>query len=540
MSSFNNEDLAVLIRHQRALSHLRERKRSDRIAIFLGAGASIEFGFPGWAQLIERIEGTPEFKQYSKPKGNQSLTFRTQALIQHLQRISCSESQQIDAAVERIAKHKWISIVHRCLYEGTSTDQELRGHSYLGSFLGLIKESPLTINYNFDDCIERMLATEFSAEQLKYNEKIYETVWDPSTQYQRSKGVIYHPNGFLPKRLIDGYSNDIVFAEGEFADQLIHSMQGHYSTLISHLTRYTSLLIGLSIEDPTLRHLLRQNTHLNPGHVHYWLKYCKELPEQGVMSEEQDVNFEVYGIITLHLTEKEFKSFGRLLSCEDSEYAELADRCGVSEQRIYYVTGAVGAGKSSVVQKMKSLSWIGEWVDSKPETLAKPHIELSLDERKKVDDWVSNQFRKKDFKMSGVKGGLIICDRSPIDPLAFAKSENLASRTRDHLEQMISKQSGRRLSNGHVIFLSATGGELLSRAKHRHIDANEEYLSNQQNTLKNLYQIPNSGVTEISTCGRTLPQVVRNVAKVIHLGSKEQFCIQSRLEDLAEKDKNEV
>lgn len=532
MSLLKNEDFTVLIRHQRALSHLRERKRSDRIAIFLGAGASIEFGFPSWSQLIERIEGEAEFKDYTKPRGSQSLTFRTQALIQHLQRKSCSKSKQIDAAAERIAKHKWISIVHRCLYEGTSTDEDLCRHPYLGSFLGLIKESPLTINYNFDDCIERMLAIKFSAEQSLSNERIYETVWDPSTQYQRSKGVIYHPNGFLPKRLIDGYSNDIVFAEGEFADQLIQSMHGHYSTLISHLTRYTSLLVGLSLEDSTLRHLLRQNTHLNPGHVHYWLKHCKELPDQDLMDEEQEVNFEVYGIITLHLTEQEFQSFGRLLACDDSEYTEAADRYGVSEKRIFYVTGAVGAGKSSVVQKMKSLSWIGEWIDSKPESLAKPHIDLNLDERNELDNWVSSQFRKKDFKISDIKGGLIICDRSPIDPLAFAKTENLKSRTKDHLDIMNPKHSHRRLSNGHVIFLSATGAELLSRARHRNAGANVKYLASQQKTLKSLYQVPNPGVTEISTCGRTLSQVVRNVAKVIHLGKYEEYCIQGRLEEL--------
>ncbi len=526
------EDLQVMVRHQRALCHLRERRRSERIALFLGAGVSTPLGFPNWNELIDRIERQPEFSGYAAASAANSLAFRTQALIQHLQRELCGSAGAIDAAAERVAKHKWISIVHRCLYQGAVPDTEMLSHPYLGNFLSVIKESPLTINYNFDDCIERMLASTFAAEQSTKNERVYETVWDSSTQYQRSRGVIYHPNGFLPKKLIDGYSDNIVFAEGEFADQLIQSMHGHYSTLVSHLSRYTSLLIGLSLDDPTLKHLLRQNTHLNPGHVHYWLKYCESLPAPAAMREEQEVNFEVYGIITLHLTEEEFSSFGRLLACSNDEYAEAADGLGVKVKQIYYVTGAVGAGKSSAVQKMKSLCWIGEWVEPKPEILAKPHIELSPTERAEVDAWVSLQFRKKDFKISGIVDGLVICDRSPLDPLAFSKPEARGGRAKGHLDAMAPSASSRRLSKGHVIFLTATGGELLSRAKHRHIDATDTYLENQQATLKEIYQAPNVAVTEISTCGRSLPQVVRNIAKAIHLGSYNEFDVHHRLEEV--------
>lgn len=535
MSNLEDADLELMVRHQHALCHLRERKRSERIALFLGAGISKPIGFPTWSELIDRIERQPEFSGYTKVAEGNNLAFRTQALIQHLQRQESHHAGTIDAAAERVAKHKWISVVHRCLYEGAAIESEMGQHPYLGSFLSVIKDSPLTINYNFDDSVERMLANAFATEQSQKNERVYETVWDPSTQYQKSKGVIYHPNGFLPKKLIDGYSDNIVFAEGEFADQLIQSMHGHYSTLVSHLSRYTSLLMGLSLDDPTLKHLLRQNTHLNPGHVHYWLKCCSSLPDKATMLEEKQVNYEVYGVITLHLTSDEFASFGKLLACNDDEYAEAADRLGVKTKRIYYVTGAVGAGKSSAVQKMKSLCWIGEWIDPKPEVLAKPHVELTTQERADVDSWVSKQFRKKDFKINGIRSGLIICDRSPLDPLAFTAPETRRARARGHLDEMAPQASTRRLTKGHVIFLSATGGELLSRSKHRHIDATDSYLESQQRTLRDIYKLSNKAVTEVSTCGRSLSQVVRNVARVIHLGEYEEFDIHERLSDLAKE-----
>jgi len=536
MTTITSQDLIVLKRHYRALCHLRERKTAERIAIFLGAGASKQFGFPNWEELITRIETQPEFDGYKKPAGKHTLTYRTQALISYLMRGETIKAGHIDAAEERVARHQWITTVHRCLYEKTVSDSELSNHPYLNEFLGTIKESPLTINYNFDDCIERMLAKNYEHEQNNKNERVYETVWDPSTQYQKSKGVIYHPNGFLPKKLINGHSDNIVFTEGEFADQLIQSTHGHYSTLVSHLSRYTALMIGLSLEDPTLKHLLRQNTHYNPGHVHYLLKHCDCLPQEESIREEQDVNFEVYGIITLHLTESEFSSFGRLLSCCEATFAEAADRLGCPTKQTYYITGAVGAGKSSTVHKLKSLYWIGEWIDHKPEHLAKPHTDLSEDERASVDMWVSLQFRKKNFKIHAVRYGLIICDRSPIDPLAFAREDDRQARANTHIGTMVPNHNSMQLTKGHVIFLTASGDELLSRSKHRHKNATKEYLEKQQDIIRELYCTPNDSVTEISTCGRTLSQVVRIVAKCIHLGEYTEFDIHKRITELSNGD----
>lgn len=526
-------DSQVMKRHFMALSHLRERKDSERIALFLGAGISKPLGFPNWSELISRIEKEPEFEDCSSSVHSADLTIRTQILIQHLIKKEVCRKNTLDAASERVAKFKWLHIVHRCLYAGTDFKDGKIEHPYLSSFLSVIKESPLTINYNFDNCIERMLSEAYHQEQIKNKEKVFETVWDPSTQYQRSKGVIYHPNGFLPHKLVEGFSDQLVFAESEFADQLIQSMHGHYSTLVSHLSRYTSLLIGLSLNDPTLKHLLRQNTNLNPGHAHYFLKYCDSLPNAELIRAEQDVNFEVYGVVTLHLTENEFGSFGRLLACADDEYEELADRLGVEVKRVYYVTGAVGAGKTTSVNKMKSLRWFGEWIESKPEELAKPHTELTDLERGQVDTWISNQFRKKDFKISKILCGVVISDRSPLDPLAFSKNDAINKRAKQHLDILSPANSNkRRLNSGHIILLSASGLELLSRAKHRHDSVGSEYFENQEKIIRWIYNEPNLSVTEISTTGRTIAQVVKQIAKVIHLNPYEEFDIHGRLEEL--------
>ncbi len=524
-------DMNVLKRHYKALSHLRERKKADRLALFLGAGVSKPFRLPNWAELISKIEQAPEFDDYQPNDHVKDLNIRSQRLIQYLIKKESSLNDAIEIVSERIAKHKWLKIVHRHLYSGSNVEDESFEHPYLSNFLGVIKESPLTVNYNFDDCVERMLSKKYRQEQSDNSEKVFETVWEPSTQYQRSKGVIYHPNGFLPLKLVEGYSDQIVFTESEFADQLILSMQNHYSTLFSHLTRYTSVFIGLSLNDPTLKNLLRQNTNINSGHVHYYLKYCDELPTEEEMETEKAINFEVFGVVTLHLTGDEFAAFGKLLSTEDETYDELADRYGLHTKFTYYITGAVGAGKTTTVNKMKSLKWFGEWIESKPDELAKPHTDLTQEERQSVDKWVSDQFRKKDFKIEKVKCGLIISDRSPLDPLAFSKIDNLSSRAKEHLNIISPHASRKRLNKGHIILLSASGQELFSRTKHRHENATPDYLENQQDTIRKLYS--ELRITELSTSGRLVDEVVKCISKIIHLDPYHEQDIHYRLEVLA-------
>lgn len=234
---------------------------------------------------------------------------------------------------------------------------------------------------------------------------------------------------------MEGFSENLVFSEGEFADQLIDVMSGHYATLTSHLTNYTCLFLGLSLGDTTLKHLLRQNVHCNPGHPHYYVRYIRqdEANSGEAVDAEALANFDVYGVITLRLNKAEIASLGRLLSCVDSDFKEGLDRLGVRNRYVYYVSGAVGAGKSAVVQQLRCLSTLSEWVDQRPILLEKPHSELTKEERAKVDEWISAQFRRKNFRLISSADGIVACDRTPLDPLAFSQPNNIATRAKEHL-----------------------------------------------------------------------------------------------------------
>jgi hypothetical protein len=121
-----------------------------------------------------------------------------------------------------------------------------------------------------------------------------------------------------------------VFAEDAFADQLIASMSGHYSSLLHHLFKHTCLFIGISLDDSTLKHLLRQNARINPGHYHYYIAYVApgETIDHDRIATVRAANFEVYNLITLFLNNEDIAALGTLLTAGETEFKNVAEEVG--------------------------------------------------------------------------------------------------------------------------------------------------------------------------------------------------------------------
>lgn len=247
----------------------------------LGAGVSKPLGFPDWEDLIERIAAVSEIDGIGivkSPKKRDPQSSRTQMLYQRFKRrrydgedSTRHHTAELDLAIRR----EWREIVQRCLYQDIDTTSKVsEKHPYLRDFVRVITHSALTVNYNFDDSIERLLDQEAAA--ADDNKRRYETIWDAGTQLSTDRTAIYHPNGFLPSNLLENPSEHLVFAEDAFADQLIASMAGHYSSLLHHLFKNTCLFLGISLDDSTLKHLLRQNARINPGHYHYYVAFVAD------------------------------------------------------------------------------------------------------------------------------------------------------------------------------------------------------------------------------------------------------------------------
>ncbi|MCI0559166.1 MAG: SIR2 family protein, partial [Nitrososphaera sp.] len=422
----------VLREYTRPIVHLRSQYVRHKLGLVFGAGLSEPLGFPNWNKLVKEIakdgavQGNNIVRTHSRTK---TLTSITQMLYHKYQKNRLSSDEfpnPISDDAEKQIHSDWLRIVHRNLYcmDTSSRNKKIKSHPYIGEFIEIIKRMPMTVNYNFDDSLQKLMAKARNQdEELK--SRGYETVWDSRVQFRQENSVIFHPNGFMSQNFNDESSGSIIFSDETFGDQLIQTMVGGYTNLVNHLSRTTCLFIGISLDDSTLKHLLRQNANTNPGHYHYIVRYTRD--DEGLPDETVDAifrsNFEVYNLITLFLGDRGIRSLARLIKLSGERFEQLAVRNRIRVKFSYYLIGCVGIGKSTTISHVRSLCTYDEWLDERPQILAIPPDRLSKNERRRADNWIANQFYKKNWSLMTSKEGIHVIDRTPLDPLTFTEPD---------------------------------------------------------------------------------------------------------------------
>lgn len=492
------------------------------LGLCLGAGTSADFDFPSWPNLIRRIAEHKDISGQGLLNVSESLTSQAQFLFQmYRRRLKTAGLETGDEVADARQAHTgWLRIVHECLYKGAKVaDQDLLTHPYLWSLVPLIKQSAMTVNYNFDDTVERMLYLYYEDKIKASDERGFEVVWRPSVQFRRKQGVIYHPNGFLPLNTTDGMSEQVVFMEEEFADQLIEAGMGHYASLLNHFAKQTLIFIGLSLSDTTLKHLLRIAARVNPGHFHYHIHWCRgakpSVDEQKAISS---ANFALYNLVTFFFTTQEVQQFVRLIVEDEDAFNAQCDKEleGVPTEYRYYVTGSVGAGKTTVVEQVRCLECFDEWVDRKHNLLHKPHQELEAGQRKEVDDWINQQFRKKNRRVSQATSTIALIDRSPLDPLYFSKDEAGEKTRAVELRQWMVPGKGpiKEIAPGHLIVLKCDVAVLRTRLASRDKQYSDEQIVAHQEKIAEFWKT-HSQATIIDTTNMTVAQVIKRILKTV-------------------------
>jgi hypothetical protein len=525
-------------KHSRAVTHMREQKKLKRFGLVFGTGISRDFGFPLWEDLVKQIA------EDSRVDGNQILdmpsaqTIKSQLLFQNY-RAKVLEGlpqdfDQYDRLHSRI-QSGWHAIVHDALYKNIPDNiDEFKGRDkYLYEFLDIIKDTRLTVNYNFDDTLQTLLNDKATNKEIEG--RGFRTIWSSDIQLYPQDGVIYHPNGFLPHRPGERPSDDLIFLEGSFGDQLLESISGHYMALSYHFSQNTCLFIGLSLDDPTLKHLLRRNAILHPGHIHYFINFI----EDGVSLDEEkrnairDANFEVYNLVTLFLDRKGIATLGQLLKYDDEKFELIADELGVSAIYKFFLTGSVCVGKSTTVSHFRSLCTHDEWLDQRA-----PCMEIDPSKIEKIsviehiDKWVADQWRAKNFKLSNEKHGIHIIDRSPLDAIAFTPKDkwiDKAKYTRETITPNLSKTS---LCKGKVILMIGDANVMSARAMKLQKDMPPEKLQERQDMLRTIYNSEYGGIYIVDTCNKSIQRVVKEVCRVIHINDYFECDFQHQLQQI--------
>lgn len=433
---------------------------------------------------------------------------------------------------EAVVGVRWRDLLREVLYEGVATPDELLvRHGYTEALAALAYSTPIVVTYNFDDLLEHAL----SKSPRKPNGTVgYFPAWGSSFVVQENRPVVYHPNGYLPFYAIDRYSEQLILTEQSLSDQIIDSAMGSYSLLLDYYSKTTCLFLGFSLTDPALRSMLRQSVRRSPGTVHYYIRYCDGyLPPKGERAETIDTNFDLFNMVTLYLNGEEIKALLELVAQVDGDsFNDACVRAGMPTTYLHYITGPVSVGKTSIISRLQGIEIVDEWLKPRDPLIAKPSIDLTDEERTRVDKWILEQLRLKNARYEHAQLGLHVMDRAPLDAFAFPPYGEPQKKAQDLYDYACAGASGKphHFCPGKLIILSGRPYDLLTRQVWRGRSGSEGYVADQQAALLAVYNAPNAGRTfHVDTTGLPVEVVIKKVLRVMHLEPYEQFDFSLRL-----------
>lgn len=185
---------------------------------------------------------------------------------------------------------------------------------------------------------------------------------------------------------------------------------------------------------------------------------------------------------------------------------------------------------------LRSLTVFDEWTERRLDILSKPWDQLTGPEKKTADDWIADQFRKKNEAVRQLKApALCVIDRPPLDPIAFTPDCERREKASSLLAAMCPAE-GLDVEPGVVILLTGIPDELSARVRATgRADYTEDRLDRMQKTMFELYQ-PIPGVVVIDTRYLTIAEVTKKVAEVIHRHDYVPANLRQELQKIAERD----
>jgi hypothetical protein len=523
-----DERSELLRSYPRAICHLRQQLESDQLGLIFGAGASLPYGFPAWGDLLERIGSELQVEDWAAI-GQLSPAMRAEVLFHRFRQAGEYEPELPFASRAAMEDARWRKLVHDCLFQTAPEvppEDVPRPYHW---FAPVVEKSGLTINYNFDDTLERVLQARAHSRDRDPRNRGYEVVLEPLLSRRVNPNArVYHPNGYLPRVFHDG-STFITFSQTGFADQLLQSGTAEYAPLLTLLRLQTFLLIGLSLDDEILRNVLRQHSRVDVSSVHYYVKY---LPEPTYISDRdrraiRSANFETFNLITLFLDDTGMHALADLLAESRDAFVDDCARAKQPFSRTFYITGAIGSGKSAVTRSFRDLITFDEWSVTRPAELNVHPRGLSQEELRDADEWIATQMRIRNRNIAEARRypGLHIVDRTPLDPLIFTPDEDYQAKGARLREEMAVESTP--ISNGQIFVLIGDPEELRIRIEARFKQASKEDIEHQQDLLISLFPEEwtdeRKNIKHMNIDGLTLRQLVKQIVREIHLGDNERF-----------------
>lgn len=212
-----------------------------RLALMLGAGVSMKFGLPKWAVLNEHLFAAVG---ETKPSGVDDLIAVEGLRLRHF-----------DGNPKG-----FLELVQKALYASADLSfSSLSSNRVLMSVASLVMSSrrgsvSSVITTNYDDVLETFLNFFGFVTCSMFPDRF----WNPSGDV-----AIYHPHGYLPSRVGERWSPEIVLDRESFSKVAGRPELPWYQTLSTILRTHTTIFIGTGGQDQNIDSLLVGNSAMH-------------------------------------------------------------------------------------------------------------------------------------------------------------------------------------------------------------------------------------------------------------------------------------
>ncbi len=247
---------------------LKEAYQDGNLALYLGAGVSVESRIPDWKKLVIMMS----FKRNEELMAESRKSPYPNYLYAISQWVIENNEDSLDTIISKLNRHyskdQFIGIIRETLYESITSSAPgdsltqiprdiIRKNSTLQSIVKLCKDSRVkekgvssVITYNYDNLLESA---------LKWIESdSFESIIRGDLQTTPGKIPIYHVHGYIPFRAInDGIQMEqLVFGEESY--HLTAQDAYYWGNIVQMKTLMSEvgLMIGLSLTDRNLRRIL--------------------------------------------------------------------------------------------------------------------------------------------------------------------------------------------------------------------------------------------------------------------------------------------
>lgn len=287
------------------IASLRTSYAHEEVALFLGAGVSIDAGIPLWADmikilLINMIESKIEGKELSKADrvALNELAYKNQ------EDSPLTQMRYIRTAFENDEYYK---LVHDALYSELikSSTKLVDTIAKLGSPKRNHCGVKGIVTYNFDNLVEL---------KLKSRDIDYNVVFRETDMPDINSLNIYHVHGYLPRDISEiddilesGKEMELIFSEEDYHKVYRDAYCWSNLTQLNFFRDSTCLFIGSSLTDPNLRRLLDVAARNGEAPRHYAILIRKKIADA---KGAQKKILKLYQGIDNNVRESYYKSLG--------------------------------------------------------------------------------------------------------------------------------------------------------------------------------------------------------------------------------------